>query len=126
METINERLLKVMNHYNFNRNSMARALGVNLMTMSYILTGRTKTVNSDILASIVKNLPDVNIEWVITGQEEMLKNHVEIKNVIKDKALNEIMNDKINQKFNLLHGLIEKEKKLIRNTLSRHGIVMDE
>ena len=54
----------------------ASIIGVNPSTISHILAGRNKP-GADILRNIVEEFPDVNVNWLLTGQGAWSNNPAE-------------------------------------------------
>ena len=70
--TINERVQRIIDHYNLNKSSFSKAIGLNNnMTITNIVSGRKNKPSYDILRKIAARFP-VNLNWLILGKGLML------------------------------------------------------
>lgn len=67
--TIKERLILFCKKINISRSALARSIGV---SATYVGSIR-KSIAPDKLQRIAEVYPDLNIDWLITGQGEMLR-----------------------------------------------------
>ena len=72
MNTINQRIEEIMNFYNYNPTSFANKLGINTVTMNYIINGKVKNPTYKTIIKIVEGFEDVSLEWFLRGKGEML------------------------------------------------------
>ena len=72
METINDRLLQIVDTYfDGNRAAFARAVGIaKNSTSNYLGKERKSDPSSSIVANIVR-VTDINAKWLLTGEGEM-------------------------------------------------------
>ena len=70
-----ERLLRILKHYDHSPSSFADKLGVQRSSISHLLSGRNKP-GFDFLSRMVTEFTDLNIDWVLTGKGNMLKKPV--------------------------------------------------
>ena len=75
MITMEERLLRILKHYDHSPSSFADKLGVQRSSISHLLSGRNKP-GFDFLSRMVTEFTDLNIDWVLTGKGNMLKRPV--------------------------------------------------
>lgn len=71
-ETVTQRLDIIINKIGENVNSFSGKIGVTRSTIAGAIS-RNKGVNTDLVQKISDVFPSINIEWLITGQGEMLK-----------------------------------------------------
>lgn len=67
-----EQVIIVMNHYNYSVVNFAKEIGINPATMSNIKNNKANPT-LDVVEKIVARFPEISIEWLITGQGQMLK-----------------------------------------------------
>lgn len=70
-----ERLLRILKHYEHSPSSFADKLGVQRSSISHLLSGRNKP-GFDFLSRMITEFTDLNIDWVLTGKGNMLKKPV--------------------------------------------------
>jgi transcriptional regulator with XRE-family HTH domain len=70
-----ERLLRILKHYDHSPSSFADKLGVQRSSISHLLSGRNKP-GFDFLSRMITEFTDLNIDWVLTGKGNMLKKPV--------------------------------------------------
>lgn len=70
--SINERLRLLIEKLNCNISEFAEITKIKQTSLSTALI-RSKTLSSQILNNIIISFPKVNIEWLITGEGEMIK-----------------------------------------------------
>lgn len=69
--TVKERLSLFLKERKISKSEFGRLCGV---SNAYV-TSLKKTIGADVLRAISLNFPDLNIEWLLTGEGEMLKIH---------------------------------------------------
>ena len=70
---VGERLKNIINHLNHNTTSFSKSIGLsNNVTLMRIVKGDS-TPSFSTLQKIKASYPEINIEWLITGEGEMLK-----------------------------------------------------
>jgi len=67
-----DRLEKVMQHYALNASEFANATGVKRSALTHVLSGRNQP-GIRFLQKILEAFPDVNGDWLLTGNGQMLK-----------------------------------------------------
>ncbi len=67
-----DRLLKILKHYNLSSAAFADKLGVQRSSISHLLSGRNKP-SFDFLTRLLIDFPEINIEWFINGEGYMIK-----------------------------------------------------
>ena len=70
---IAQRIQWIIQHFRLSNASFADKIGVQRSTISHILSGRN-SASLDFVTKIINHFPDVNVNWLITGQGEPLKN----------------------------------------------------
>lgn len=68
--TVKERLIIYLDYKKETKSAFGRKIGV---SAAYI-TSMRKSIDAEKLKSIAMEYPDLNIEWLMTGEGEMLKN----------------------------------------------------
>ncbi len=69
---MNERLQRFLAAENISQSQFADTIGVARASISHILAGRNKP-GFDFLESMARNYPDLNLEWLLTGQGRMYR-----------------------------------------------------
>ncbi len=69
---MNNRLAKFLAAENISQSQFADAVGVTRASVSHIISGRNKP-GSDFIVSLMKNYPDLNVEWLLMGKGKMYK-----------------------------------------------------
>ena len=69
--TVRERLTNYLEIRNISKSEFGRVCGVS----SAYVTSITRTISPKVLKAISLNYPDLNVEWLLMGEGEMLKDH---------------------------------------------------
>lgn len=77
---ISERLKQIRDYFNLNQNDFAESLGLKQGSYSDIERGRRKGLSQAIIEGIAKSYNQINIDWLLTGEGEMLKKKYSIPN----------------------------------------------
>lgn len=84
--SINNRLLQIQKYYKLNNSEFAEILNISAASLSHIYKGRNNP-SLPIFEAIARHYPDINLGWLVTGNEEMLINKfTENTNVNTGKA----------------------------------------
>ena len=70
--SIRFRVQKIMKHHNLTQFEFSRMTGISREKVASILSGRIKA-NYDFIYSVLKNFTDINANWFVMEQGEMLK-----------------------------------------------------
>ena len=74
---MNERLKKVIDYYGITPTNFSLKIGVSEGAIRKILSQNT-TLRSDTLEKISQNFTDIDIDWLVTGRGEMLRNELPV------------------------------------------------
>jgi transcriptional regulator with XRE-family HTH domain len=76
MKTINERLNDLITTLGYNITSFSKELGYtnNNVTIGRIVNDKDKMPSADTMLKIAHRFNNVNLDWLLTGEGEMLKN----------------------------------------------------
>ena len=70
--TVNDRVQQIIDHYNLNKSSFSKAIGLSgSMTISNIVGKRQSKPGYEVLQKIAKRFP-INLAWLILGEGPML------------------------------------------------------
>ena len=69
---MNDRLVAVMEYYEYTPSLFADEIGVIRSTISHIINGRNKP-GVDILQKVLSRFPELSAEWLLTGNGKMFK-----------------------------------------------------
>ena len=82
---MNKRFQKWLDYNDINSNKLAENINVSRATISHIISGRNKP-SVDFLHKILNKYPDLNLNWLISGNGSMKINN-NIKKRIVDKVV---------------------------------------
>ncbi len=120
---INQRLKILIKNKGLNANSFANRIGVSAVVLYNILKGRNNP-SYDIFYKILEEFPDVDLNWLVMGQENSNKslNMVEDKEVTyspknNNKSYN-LTNDcrEIKTELNFTHKILEAKEEVIKKS----------
>lgn len=69
---MNERLLQIMEYYNYSPSIFADEIGVIRSSISHIISGRNKP-GVELIQKVLARFEDVSADWLLSGRGEMLK-----------------------------------------------------
>lgn len=72
-----DRLKQIIDYYNITTNNFSQKIGVSEGAIRKAMTQNT-TLRSDTLDKISQNFADINIDWLVTGRGEMLRNDLPV------------------------------------------------
>lgn len=101
---INDRISKLIDHFELNPNSFADSLGVKGTVIYNIVKGRRSKPSFDLLQKILVTYHTVNANWLLSGSGSMSKREREPVSVVKLPS-----HTKIEQRFNTLLNSITSE-----------------
>ncbi|GIZ15544.1 hypothetical protein [Capnocytophaga catalasegens] len=105
--SVKERIIKFLAYLKIGQNKFEKQIG---LSNGYI--NNVKSIGSDKLNKILKEYPQLNLEWLITGEGEML-------NADKSKKNTPIMVDnETKEALNLLRKQLEQKDKQIESLLN--------
>ncbi len=81
MEDFVNRLIQLLEHYEQTASSFSDTIGVQRSSLSHLLSGRNKP-SLDLIMKIHERFPEVNLYWLLKGENPFLYND-EIKNNIE-------------------------------------------
>ena len=102
---INARINLLIEKLGFNKSSFALKIGVSQPIITHITTGRNNP-GLEVIQKILTNCPEVNADWLILGEGEMLLN-----NKLNKLMINSLLSDikiSISEVENQLNVLKEK------------------
>ena len=110
-----------------NDSAFARAIGVTPSVVGNITGVRAGSPSFEVLQKIINAFEYINIEWLLTGKGEMLKNDNSAKSDNADNTLllsllerERLENSKLHEKIGALHNELEHFKN--ENTELRNAI----
>jgi hypothetical protein len=75
-EKILERMDVAFEHYHFSTEKITEILGYKNAGTYYNARSKKTIVSSENFVRIAHHLPDVNMDWLLTGKEEMIKSEM--------------------------------------------------
>ena len=82
---MNKRFQKWLDYNDINSNKLAENINVSRATISHIMSGRNKP-SVDFLHKILNKYPDLNLNWLVTGNGSM-----KIDNNIKKRIVDKVV-----------------------------------
>jgi hypothetical protein len=126
---MNERLLKIMEHFNYSPSIFADEIGVIRSSISHIISGRNNP-GLELLQKVLIRFPQISSDWLILGRGEMMLNEDELEkrrmtNVNQPKKIGQLNLDDFtspreNQSPELKQGVKPAELQPQENIFSRH------
>ena len=105
---INDRITLIRKYKLLNQKTFSEITGVARSTLSEVESGKNRP-SSELIAGSANAFNDINIEWLLTGKDEMLKFDINgMSKVEQILELVEPLND--NRKDELLRTIIEKRR----------------
>ncbi len=95
-----ERIKRIMEFYNLSSTQLADKIGAQRSAVSHVLSGRNRP-SLDFVSKIKETFPDVNLEWLILGQGDMIKGDTGNNETVEYARQQEL---KFNEKDNLITG----------------------
>lgn len=77
-EKILERMDKAFEHYHFSTEKITEILGYKNSGTYYNARSKKTIVSSENFVRFAHHLPDVNMDWVLTGKENMIKSEMSL------------------------------------------------
>jgi len=71
MEGFSQRLQQIIEHYGINAGILADRLSIQRSTLSHLFAGRNRP-GFEFLEKLLAAFPDLNLNWVVSGQGEMI------------------------------------------------------
>lgn len=84
-DSIIQRVTAVQKHKGLSPKSFAEMIGFNYSTLNNYITGRRSSIDIDLIKKILSSFDDINIEWIINGSGNMIKNHKPVKDNYETK-----------------------------------------
>ena len=112
MMNLNDRFLAVMRHFNLTNRDFASKLGVSQGVVSHISSGRNGP-GADLLVQLLTVFPEIDPEWLILGNGQMLKRNIHalnkdnlIKVIQEIRLLNQLNYNNLNSRLDVLERQI--------------------
>jgi len=70
-----DRILSIMKYFNLSPSDFAEEIGVQRSSISHLISGRNKP-SLEFIQKILSRFPEINPEWMLNGNGEMLKNGI--------------------------------------------------
>ncbi len=110
---MNERIQQFLAAENISQAQLADTLGVSKASISHIISGRNKP-GTDFLVSLLQHYPELNIEWILTGNGKMYRERRRMNFLPKDEAL---PSEDISPEAQLFDEAPETETDPVRNSV---------
>lgn len=109
---IKERILQIAEFKGISKEKFTENL--NQKYANYKGISKKSSPSSDVLVEILSKYPEINLEWLLTGKGEMLKNEVK-KPTEADSELSVTQKELIETQRKLIEKLEEENKELKQN-----------
>ena len=70
-----DRILSIIKNFNLSPSDFAEEIGVQRSSISHLISGRNKP-SLEFIKKILSRFPEINPEWILSGQGKMLKNGI--------------------------------------------------
>ncbi|BDD04435.1 helix-turn-helix transcriptional regulator [Aureibacter tunicatorum] len=121
-DSINERLEFLLQELRYNRSEFARKVGVSIQTIHNILGEKKTKPTFEVINKILKNIPDINSDWLILGAGEMYRGVDDSTKVeeepAKEKRFSPEIQKYIDSIVNKYETQINKKDKQIDNLIT--------
>lgn len=74
---INKRVIELIDYFNISGNEFAKRIGIPQTTFSNIIN-RDSDIKASIIEAIITQFGDISLDWLITGNGEMLKSDTQL------------------------------------------------
>jgi transcriptional regulator with XRE-family HTH domain len=124
--TVKERLIEYLKSKKISKSDFGKTIGV---SSSYVTSIR-KSIDKDKLRSIALNFPDLNINWLLYGEGQMLKKNEDVSP--QNESENEIILvlvekiEKLNKRIGELEAENEHLRKLQDVSARKRAINLDD
>lgn len=108
---IKERILQISDYYKVNKEDFFRELGVSYANFKGVQ--KKSALNSDTIAKVMSNYPDINPVWLVCGTGDMLEDEIQLD----DAELKELYEKVIN--------LLEKKIEVLEERLSDKNKIIE-
>lgn len=106
--SIHERFSYLIETLGYTQVSLAQLIGISQGYVSQLMTGQ-RSITTKILRNITKLRPEVNINWVLTGDGEMFLSNMEPSNQVQEQPPAYLQNGQ-----GMLESLIRRVEELER------------
>lgn len=140
---VNERIKKIIDHYNLSYSSFSEKIGLsNNVTISNIVAGRKSAPSYDTLVKIAETFPEISEKWLLKGEGDML---IDTNNTRVNEPFEHIYVENSNSnsfvklengqyvmtmplaEFSIQAGLLDNYQDLnYFKDLDKHSIIVDE
>ncbi len=103
MNTIVERLKKILSYYHLTSAQFAKELGIQKSSVSHLLSGRNKP-SFQFLSKLTQRYPEINLKWFIAGEGDIFDSEINNRKETILTSPSENENDRFEK------GLSEKNK----------------
>lgn len=93
------RLKQIAEHYQISLRQFDLAVGKSAGYLSKQLSVNQVNVGSDVISSVVENYPEINIDWLLTGKGQMLKEDQEIESENLGVDINKVIDSRIDKRI---------------------------
>jgi len=111
---LSERIMLIIRHFGINKNIFSKKIGISPATFSgYINDGREPGYT--FIGKIVKKYPEINSEWLLTGEGEMLRKDQDVIDAQKQYKM-DVLEDKVKmlqEQVGLYQRLVTGEEKIV-------------
>lgn len=106
---INERITIFREHKSIKQSLFAKLIGVSRSTLSEIENQKNYAPSTQLIIGIANAFDDINIEWLLTGKGEMLKNDIENSQIEIKQIIEKIEPMNNQQRREILKIIIDKQ-----------------
>jgi transcriptional regulator with XRE-family HTH domain len=107
MQTINDRVIEVRRINHLNQKEFSEITGIPRSSLSEIESGK-RCPSVDLMSAITNKFKDISIDWVLTGNGEILKKSV---TDIQNQKLKELDNEQLTLAIETVEEVLEEAEK---------------
>ena len=109
-----DRLLKILKHYDLSPSVFADRLGVQRSSLSHLLSGRNNP-SFDFMLRLTESFTEVNLDWFISGKGNMLKKQIQTP---VNLSLFDVDNIQVKEVEPLMENSDPNQQKTINNEIT--------
>lgn len=122
IEGLLRRIEQLMNHYQMSSRKFAMSIGVNYNTFQNCFR-RKSDISHSLLFLILTKYPDVNVEWLMLGRGEMMKENTSLNETTKLLGRTLLENKNLSKENITAEKEIERLQRIIMSMSERIALL---
>jgi len=107
---IKYRVLQIAEHYRINKENFFKKIG--MTSANFRGNAKETPLNSNAIENIITNYPEINLQWLLTGNGEMLNSQTVTKDTTisntSDKNVLEVLRKELENKMEIISYLMDE------------------